>query len=116
MERGTDGTETESNAICSSHPFPPEDPTGRVFNHPAVQGRDYILQKLITFHHQHQTPALQVQQDLQHVDPTPAPRRVRRRGQTLTGGTEQDSGTTAAAARSRWERSSRRCWPRWACK
>jgi transposase len=39
----------------------------QVFNHPAVQQRDYILQKLITFHHQHQTPALQVQIDLQRA-------------------------------------------------
>ena len=38
---------------------------GKVFDHPAARTRDYILQKLIAFHHQHQTPALQVQQDLQ---------------------------------------------------
>lgn len=37
----------------------------KVFDHPAVRQRDYLLQKLITFHHQHQTPALQVQHDLQ---------------------------------------------------
>ena len=40
---------------------------GQVFNHPAVRERDYILQKLITFHHQHQTSALQVQLDLQRA-------------------------------------------------
>ena len=40
---------------------------GSVFNHPAAQQRDYILRKLITFHHQHQTPALAVQRDLQHA-------------------------------------------------
>jgi transposase len=39
----------------------------KVFDHPAARKRDYILQKLITFHHQHQTPALQVQQDLHHA-------------------------------------------------
>jgi hypothetical protein len=39
----------------------------QVFNHPAVRQRDYILQKLITFHHQHQTPALQIQLDLQRT-------------------------------------------------
>lgn len=38
---------------------------GRVFDHPAARRRDYVLQKLIAFHNQHQTPALQVQQDLQ---------------------------------------------------
>jgi transposase len=47
---------------------------GNVFDHPAARQRDYILQKLITFHHQHQTPALQVQQDL------------RQAGQHLPGG------------------------------
>jgi len=40
---------------------------GSVFNHPAARQRDYVLQKLITFHHQHQTPALQVQRDLQQA-------------------------------------------------
>jgi transposase len=39
----------------------------RVFDHPAARQRDYILQKLIAFHHQHQTSALQVQLDLQHA-------------------------------------------------
>lgn len=38
---------------------------GKVFDHPAARQRDYILQKLVTFHHQHQTTALEVQQDLQ---------------------------------------------------
>src|SRR5580704_257980 len=38
-----------------------------VFNHPAARQRDYILQKLITFHHQHETPAPQVQLDLTRV-------------------------------------------------
>lgn len=38
---------------------------GQVFDHPAARQRDYVLQKLIAFHHRHQTPALQVQQDLQ---------------------------------------------------
>jgi hypothetical protein len=38
---------------------------GRVFGHPAARQRDYVLQKLIAFHQQHQTPALQVQHDLQ---------------------------------------------------
>lgn len=38
-----------------------------VFNHPAARQRDCILKKLITFHHQHQTPALQVQLDLNHA-------------------------------------------------
>jgi hypothetical protein len=46
---------------------------GNVFNHPAVRQRDYILQKLIAFHQQHETPALQVQLDLtrttQHLPP-----------------------------------------------
>jgi len=37
---------------------------GKVFDHPAARQRDYVLSKLITFHHQHQTPALAVQQDL----------------------------------------------------
>jgi transposase len=40
---------------------------GKVFDHPAARKRDYILQKLVTFHQQHQTPALQVQQDLQQA-------------------------------------------------
>jgi transposase len=40
---------------------------GSVFRHPAAQQRDYVLSKLIAFHHQHQTPALQVQADLQHA-------------------------------------------------
>ena len=40
---------------------------GKVFQHPAARERDYVLQKLIVFHHQHQTPAAQVQQDLQHA-------------------------------------------------
>jgi transposase len=38
---------------------------GNVFDHPAAQKRDYLLQKLIAFHHQHQTPPLAVQEDLQ---------------------------------------------------
>ena len=38
-----------------------------VFDHPAARQRDYILQKLIAFHHQHLTAALQVQLDLQHA-------------------------------------------------
>lgn len=38
---------------------------GQVFDHPAARRRDYVLHKLIAFHHQHQTAALQVQQDLQ---------------------------------------------------
>lgn len=37
---------------------------GHVFGHPCVQGRDPVLKKLIDFHHRHETPALQVQQDL----------------------------------------------------
>ena len=40
---------------------------GAVFNHPAARRRDYILQKLIAFHHQHQTDAVQVQRDLQRA-------------------------------------------------
>jgi transposase len=40
---------------------------GKVFDHPAARRRDYILQKLIGFHQQHQTPALQVQDDLQQA-------------------------------------------------
>jgi transposase len=38
---------------------------GRVFAHPCVRGRDYVLDKLIRFHYEHATAALQVQQDLQ---------------------------------------------------
>jgi transposase len=38
---------------------------GKVFDHPVARQRDYVLQKLISFHHQHQTPAAQVQRDLQ---------------------------------------------------
>jgi transposase len=37
---------------------------GKVFDHPAARQRDYVLQKLIAFHQQHETPALQVQRDL----------------------------------------------------
>jgi len=40
---------------------------GQVFDHPAARQRDYVLQKLVTFHHQHQAPALQVQRDLQQA-------------------------------------------------
>jgi hypothetical protein len=40
---------------------------GTVFAHPAVQGRDHVLKKLIEFHHHHQTPPLIVQQDLHQV-------------------------------------------------
>jgi transposase len=40
---------------------------GRVFSHPCVQGRDYVLKKLIAFHHQHETAALTVQYDLQQA-------------------------------------------------
>ena len=40
---------------------------GRVFDHPAARQRDYVLHKLIAFHHQHQTPPLQVQHDLQQA-------------------------------------------------
>jgi hypothetical protein len=40
---------------------------GKVFDHPAARKRDYVLQKLITFHQQHRTPALQAQQDLQRA-------------------------------------------------
>jgi transposase len=39
----------------------------KVFEHPAARERDYVLQKLIAFHHQHQTHALLVQQDLQQA-------------------------------------------------
>lgn len=38
-----------------------------VFRHPAAQQRDYVLKKLIAFHHQHQTPALAVQADLRRA-------------------------------------------------
>jgi len=37
---------------------------GNVFDHPAARKRDYILAKLIAFHHQHQTHAVSVQRDL----------------------------------------------------
>lgn len=40
---------------------------GSVFKHPAARQRDYVLKKLIAFHHQHQTPALQVQADLRQA-------------------------------------------------
>jgi transposase len=40
---------------------------GRVYDHPAVRQRDYVLAKLIAFHHQHQTPAPVVQADLRHA-------------------------------------------------
>ena len=40
---------------------------GKVFDHPAARQRDYILAKLIGFHQQHQTPALNVQHDLQQA-------------------------------------------------
>ena len=40
---------------------------GRVFDHPCARGRDCVLEKLIGFHHDHQTPALQVQQDVQQA-------------------------------------------------
>jgi transposase len=40
---------------------------GSVFRHPAAQQRDYVLKKLIAFHHQHQTPALAVQADLRRA-------------------------------------------------
>jgi transposase len=39
----------------------------KVFDHPAARQRDYVLQKLIGFHHRHQTAALQVQHDLQQA-------------------------------------------------
>jgi hypothetical protein len=39
----------------------------KVFDHPAARQRDYVLQKLISFLHRHQTPALQVQHDLQQA-------------------------------------------------
>lgn len=38
-----------------------------VFHHPAARQRDYVLKKLIAFHHQHQTPALAVQADLRQA-------------------------------------------------
>jgi transposase len=38
-----------------------------VFNHPAARRRDYVLQKLVAFHCQRQTPALAVQRDLRHA-------------------------------------------------
>jgi len=37
----------------------------QVFHHPGCQNRHYILDKLITFHHEHETQMLQVQTDLQ---------------------------------------------------
>ncbi|HZL35538.1 MAG TPA: hypothetical protein VFC78_09525, partial [Tepidisphaeraceae bacterium] len=40
---------------------------GKVFDHPASRQRDYILSKLIAFHQQHETPALNVQHDLQQA-------------------------------------------------
>jgi len=40
---------------------------GTVFAHPAVQGRDHVLKKLIEFHHHHETPPLIVQNDLHQV-------------------------------------------------
>lgn len=40
---------------------------GKVFDHPASRQRDYILAKLIAFHQQHQTPALEVQHGLQQA-------------------------------------------------
>jgi hypothetical protein len=40
---------------------------GKVFDHPAARQRDYVLEKLIAFHRQHQTPAPQVQHDLRRA-------------------------------------------------
>jgi hypothetical protein len=40
---------------------------GKVYDHPAVRQRDYVLKKLVAFHHQHETPALAVQADLRHA-------------------------------------------------
>jgi hypothetical protein len=37
---------------------------GQVFCHPSQQGRNYILDKLIDFHHQHGTPPDQTLTDL----------------------------------------------------
>ncbi len=37
---------------------------GQVFRHPAAQGRDHVLRKLIAFHVAHETPASQVLADL----------------------------------------------------
>lgn len=38
---------------------------GHVFNHPAIRERDYILEKLIRFHQEHDTPADRMMADLQ---------------------------------------------------
>ena len=57
-----------------------------VYGHPAVRQRDYVLQKLIAFHHQHQTPALAVQADLRHAagqSPSWAARAARQIGQLV---------------------------------
>ena len=37
----------------------------QVFRHPAIQGRDYVLDKLITFHREHDTEAPALLRDLQ---------------------------------------------------
>jgi transposase len=39
----------------------------RVFTHPSQRGRDYILQKLITFHGDHETSAEVILSDLKHA-------------------------------------------------
>jgi transposase len=38
-----------------------------VFQHPCCQGRDYVLDKLLQFHREHETPMQQMLADLQHA-------------------------------------------------
>jgi transposase len=39
----------------------------QVFRHPAVRGRDYLLEKLMTFHREHETPMADVLRDLENA-------------------------------------------------
>jgi transposase len=50
---------------------------GRVFSHPSCRRRDYILNKLMKFHIDHETPMIQAQRTLgSAVEQIPGPERV----------------------------------------
>jgi transposase len=61
---------------------------GQVFNHPSCRDRDYIVRKLMRFHLQHGTPALQTLRDLRQAA-RQVPRRERPREAEALAGVKQ---------------------------
>ena len=68
----------------------------QVFRHPGIQGRHYILDKLIAFHRDHDTGMAEVLRDLQAAIGQLPPREHAAEAKPLAGGTAEDPGRPAA--------------------